>query len=121
MARPPGSKTVYFGTVQKARAALAEKAQELLDLQTEIAKQALAAANFAEANKAVQFLLEHMPKDDDGITLLDPSVDSKGQNNKSTQLPTINIGFALGGVRQPKELPAVEVIDVTEDTNEPSS
>lgn len=115
MARPVGSKTVYFSKVKEAREALAKRALEVFELQMKIAQDALAAQNFTEANKAVQFLLEHMPKDEEGITLLDSSVDNV-KETKGSSGPTIQIGIALGPKREPKELAPsspIEIIDVT--------
>ena len=103
-----------FPRVREAREALAARALELFELQMQIARDALANGEFEQANKAVQFLMEHMPKDSEGNTLLDPSVD-KVQVKQGPTGPTIQIGIALGS-KQIKALPSVEVIDVTDDT-----
>ena len=97
----------HFSSVKKAREALKERAQEILDLQMTIIKAAIANGDFETAAKANQFLLEHIPAEDNQ-RLLDTNVDKQQIESKSG--PNINIGFAIGGVSQ-KELPPI--IEVT--------
>lgn len=111
MSRPIGSKTVYFSKVKEAREALKDKALDLFEQYQSLIRDAIAAQDFETASKGLQFLMEHMPKDDDGTTLLESSVDKpKVIENKGG--PTIQIGFSLGGINTPKELPP-SVIDIT--------
>lgn len=102
-----------FPRVKEAREALKAKALEIFEFQMRIAKEALEARDFEEANKAIQFLIEHMPKDDDGVTMIDTSVDQK-KVSEGPKGPAIQIGIALAP-QKPKELPSVSVIDVTDD------
>lgn len=106
----------FFSRVRIAREKLAEKALEWIDLQEKIVRAAMEAGDYETALKGVQFLMEHAPKDEDGNTLLEPSVDNK-KINDGPKGPTIQIGIALGPV---KALPPVQVIDVTDVTNRDS-
>lgn len=53
-----------------------------------------------------------MPKHE-GQGIVDTSVDKSHAVKATSQVPTIQIGFSLGGIPEPKALPATEVIDVT--------
>lgn len=106
------SKT-YFPKVKEAREALAAKALELFDNYMNMIKEAQAAGDYEVANEGYQFLMSHMPKDEDGQTLLEPSVDAKKELAKGSAGPTIQIGIALGS--KPKELPQAHVIEVDPD------
>lgn len=110
MARPAGSKTVYFNRVKEAREAIAAKALDLFETYEKLIKEAIAAQQFEVAQKGLQFLMEHMPKDDAGETLLEASVDTKKIEAKGSGGPTIKIGIALG-TAQKAALPE-PVIDV---------
>jgi len=118
MSRPIGSKTVYFSKVKEAREALAAKSLELFELYQDIIKKAAETENFEVAAKGVEFLLSHMPKDEDGGTLLEPSVDTKKEAAKGNTGPTIQIGIALGGVGEKKALPPAQIIDVEVEPSE---
>lgn len=117
MARPKGSKTVYFSKVKEAREAISAKALDLFNTYETLIKDAIAAQDFETASKGLQFLMEHMPKDEDGVSLLETSVDKVAKIEKGSSGPTIKIGIALGGVTAQKELPPAAIIDV-EPSNE---
>ncbi len=103
----------YFSSVKKAREALKERANELLDLQISIIKSALAEGDFETAAKANQFLLEHIPHED-GERLLDTTVDKQQIESKAG--PMINIGFKIGGVAQKELTPTtIEVAPIKPD------
>jgi hypothetical protein len=93
----------HFSSVKKAREALKERANELLDIQIAIIKGAMSKGDYETAAKANQFLMEHIP-DEDGTRMIDQSVD-KPKQLEAKLGPSINIGFAIGGINQPKELP----------------
>jgi hypothetical protein len=112
MGRPSGDN--LFPRVRAAREALKEKALELFDKHMKLIDLAMAAGDYETAEKALEFLSSHMPKDPDGTSFLDQSVDKVEKKDKPSSLPSINIGFALGGIRKPVELP----IDVTPDEPE---
>jgi hypothetical protein len=116
MARPKGSKTVYFSSVKEARDALRAKAMELIDGYMDLITEARAAQELEVAAEGYQFLLKHLPKDEQGITLLDTAVDKVSKEAVGPKGPTIQIGIALGGIK-PKEL-APAVIDVEPDSND---
>jgi hypothetical protein len=97
-----------FPKVQAAREILRERAMEILEAYLATIAEARAAGDFEVATKCLQFLMEHMPEEE-GVRLLDISVD-RPREVESKGGPAINIGIALGGMNQPKELPAV--IDV---------
>lgn len=101
----------YFPRVKEAREALRERAIEVLETYLTIISEARAKGDLETAEKAARWLLEHMPNEA-GERLIDssaskPTVETQSQSS----LPTINIGFQLGGVKQQKALP--EVVDVT--------
>jgi hypothetical protein len=107
------SKAAPFSRVREAREAIAAKALELFENYMKMIKKAEDADDFEVASKGYQFLIEHMPKDEDGKSILDPSIDHKGPTGKVGPVgPQIQIGIAL---TTPKALPPVDVIDVTDD------
>jgi hypothetical protein len=68
----------------------------------------------------LQWLIEHLPKDEQGQGVVDRSADKEPvQIQQGETGPRIQIGIALGGVtaEKPKELPVatVEVIDAKSD------
>lgn len=94
-----------FPKVREAREALKAKALELHELYMTIIQKAILDHDFETAMKATQWLMEHMPSDD-GAQMLDISVDKPKQVEQRTG-PSVNIGFALGGI--PKSLPTVTI------------
>ena len=102
----------HFSSVKRARAALRQKADVLLEKYLVAIDMATASGKYEEALKAYQWLLDHIPGED-GKRLLDPSVDKPIQVEGSKG-PFIQIGFKLGGVGETKELPVVTVEDIEE-------
>jgi hypothetical protein len=102
-----------FPKVKEAREALKEKALELFEEYRSMIREAREKGEYEIAAKHIQWLIEHMPMDEDGSTMVDPSVDKPKPETKATG-PSINIGFNLGGIESPKELPLpeIKVIDV---------
>ena len=108
----PRGKREYFPKVREAREVLRERAIEILETYIAVIGEARKAGDHETATKSLQWLIEHMPEED-GERMIEGSVDKPKQIEGNVG-PQINIGFALGGLNQPKELPpAVEVIDVT--------
>ena len=105
----PG-KAGTFPHAREARQALAGKALVIFDLYLRLVEAAMADHDYETAEKALRFLQEHMPKDEDGTTMLDASVDKKEEKSALPVGPTVNIGFAIGGVKQRPALPTVEVV-----------
>ena len=103
----------HFSQVKKAREALQARAFELFKLYLNNIKQAKKAGDFELVARSIQYLLEHTPADADGLTILEASIDKPKQVEGHTG-PTINFGFAIGGLTQPKELPPAQpvIIDV---------
>lgn len=99
-----------FSKVRKAREAIREHAEELYQEYRAVARHAVAKGDFETAEKVYRYLLDHIT-DDDGSSLMSPSVDKPKQIEGGTKGPAITIGVAIGGLGQ-KQLPAVEVIDV---------
>ena len=109
MSRPVGDQR-YFPKVKEAREALKAKALELHQLYMEVIQAALDKGDVETAMKATQWLIEHMPRED-GESMVDISVDKpKAIEQKSG--PSINIGFALGGLGEARSLPPAVTIDV---------
>jgi hypothetical protein len=102
----------YFPRVAEARKILTDEAVELYKLYKQIAIDALAAQDFAVAEKAVGFLLTHMPEDEDTGTLLNTDIDkNKEPDVKGGGGPSIQIGLALGGMpSSQKALPTITQI-----------
>ena len=108
-----------FGRVREAREALRDKASEILEAYLANAKEAQAAQEFETASKALQWLMEHMPADEEtGEKLVDTSVDKQAKQIEKNTMPSIQIGFALGGLPQTAKAlpkPKVEVIEVEDE------
>ena len=104
-----------FPRAKEAREALRDKALVIFDLYIRLIENAMAAQDYETAEKALRFLQEHMPKDEDGVSFLDPSIDKKEDKSSAPVGPTVNIGFAIGGVKPRHELPAPVVIDVKDE------
>ena len=111
----------YVGKVGAAREMLRERATDLLEQFITNAKDAQAAGEYEVAARSLQWLLEHLPADDDGVKIVDRSVDKvdKAEKDKFSG-PRIQIGLAVGGVLPPapetKALPpSVEVVDIEEE------
>lgn len=100
-----------FSKVKEAREALRGRAESLLDQLELIIKDAHANGEFEIAIEGIKWLIEHMPPDEDGVTILSPSID-KVKLGEKTSGPTINVGFALGGIVNSKALPPAKVIDI---------
>jgi hypothetical protein len=107
--------------IREAREALKARALELFERHLEVIDKAIDTGDLEVASKHLQFLGVRMPKDDDGTTFLDSSLDNKKQI-EGPKGPQIQIGIALNGSQKslppkPKKLlpPSVQVIDVTED------
>jgi hypothetical protein len=111
----------FFTKVKIARELLREKSEEILADYLDVVAKARDAGEYEVAAKSLQWLIEHMPADEDGKGLVDVSVDKKQQAVvQGPTGPTIQIGIQVGGldkkqlpIDKPKELPAVEaeVID----------
>lgn len=104
----------YFPKVKEARQVLADKAVEILETYVATIKAAQAAGDYEVAAQSLQWLMEHMPEDPEGTTLVDVSVDKV----KAAELgggPNIMIGFKIGGLPEAKALPEpiIEVVAVT--------
>lgn len=100
--------------VRAAREILRERAMELIESYIALAAEAKAAGKWEVAEEALWKLIDHIPKED-AVGIID-SASSKVQEVSGSRQPTIQIGIALGGVGQSKELPPIKVIDV--DPNE---
>jgi hypothetical protein len=110
--RDSDGKAIHFPKARAAREAMRERAQELIDFLLKNAQEASANGDYKAANEAIIFALKHMPADEDGTTVLDPDVSKKGGGESGSGGPTIQIGFALGGVSPgPKALPSVTVTE----------
>lgn len=108
MSHPIGTDR-YFPKVKEAREVLKGKALELHALYMRIIEGAIKKGDMETAMKATQWLLEHMPNED-GVSMVDVSID-KPKQIEGKQGPSINIGFALGGIAERKAIPATVTID----------
>lgn len=110
-------KVLHFPKVREAREALRAKAVELYEQYDQAIKDALAAQQFVVAIEAMQWLMEHMPADEQGVTMVDISVD-KPKMVETKVGPAINIGFALGGIASETKQLEAAVIDVVKEPDE---
>lgn len=107
MSRPTGENR-YFPKVKEAREALQAKALELHEYYMTIVHMAMEKGDLETALKAVQWLHEHMPRGA-GDSMIDISIDKPKQIEAGPRGPQVNIGFALGGINEPKALPTVTI------------
>jgi hypothetical protein len=109
-------KTVgFFTKIQQAREALRDKADKIIEEYLDIAVQAKAAGDYETAYKALQWLIEHMPADEDGKGVVDTSVDKQKQQVAAPTGPAIQIGIKVGGTGDVGSFPVptvgVKVLD----------
>lgn len=95
----------YFSKVPEAREVLKKEALTIIDRFLVTLQNAEARGDFETASKGYQWLMEHFPAHEDGTTLIDQGID-KPKVVQGYQGPSIQIGIAMGGVGQPKTLPA---------------
>ena len=100
----------HFSSVKKARLALQEKAQEVLQKYMDAIDMAAASGKYEEALKAYQWLLDHVPAED-GARIFDSSSDKVQVGDSGPKGPVINIGFALGNKAPTKIIEASKVPD----------
>lgn len=110
MSRPTGDDR-YFPKVREAREALRAKALELHNLHLEIIQAAIDKGDLETAAGEVRWLTEHMPKGDDNERMIDESA-AKPKQIEQKRGPSVNIGFALGGLGEARSLPPAVTIDV---------
>jgi hypothetical protein len=109
----------FFSKVRIARELLKEKSEEILKEYLDVVQKAKDAGDYETAAKSLQWLIEHMPADEEGGRLVEQSVDKKQEVVQTGPTgPAIQIGIQVGGVGQkqlpkPSELPAIttEIID----------
>lgn len=115
----PYKPRILFKKVHAAREALRERAEELISEYIDIAKQAKASGDYESAYKALQWLIDHIPAEEDGTRVVDRSQDKIAITDGSrSNGPQINVGIMVGGVGgKKKELPMItaQVIDVKPD------
>lgn len=98
-----------FSRVKEARELLKAEAENILKMYMQVIHEARLKGDMETAAKALQWLIEHMPADDEALRMIDISIDKPVQIEAKAG-PTIQIGIALGGMSKPKALP--EVIEV---------
>ncbi len=108
------SRENLYPKVRAAREALREKGLEIYEKYMLLIDKAMADGEYETAEKSLRFLLEHMPAEDDGTRLVDPSVNKQKKSEKSSG-PIVNIGFKIGGTT-PKALPA-SIIEIEPSEN----
>lgn len=97
-----------FWRVREARELLREHSAELVKMYLEAIQDAKANGESEVAIKAIQWLVEHMPADEDGTRIIDASVDKKVEIAEKDNRPTVQIGISLGGVNNPKQVAAAK-------------
>lgn len=106
----------HFGKAAAIREMIRDHAQKIVEEYLDVAAKAKDAGDYETAQKALQWLMEHMPADEDGKTIVDVSVDKQKQIAAPQQTgPAIQIGIQVGGigVTAQKALPQVtaEIIE----------
>lgn len=100
----------HFPRIREARELLMSQAEEFIQLKKEIIKKAIEKGDLETADKAINYLLSHMPQFE-GVTAVDPDID-KPKQVEGTKGPQISIGIKLGGMDHHKQLSVgTEVID----------
>jgi cytochrome c-type biogenesis protein CcmH/NrfG len=103
---------MHFSKVRIARELLREKSEQILQQYLTVVEKAQEAGDYETAAKALQWLMDHMPADDDGGRLVDVSVDKKQQAvERGPTGPAIQVGIVVGGVGQ-KSLPIDKPSDI---------
>jgi hypothetical protein len=88
-----------------ARQLLKEKAEEILEQYLRVVDEARVSGDYETAAKSLQWLIEHMPNDEDGSPIVQVSVDKKTQPTESkSNGPSIQIGIAVGGLGPDRSL-----------------
>ena len=103
---PPGTPHVrhFMPRVREAREAMRAAATEFVELYKENAKAAMLAGDHDVTRQSVEWFLEHMPPDDEGMRVIEQSID-KPKTSEAKAGPSISIGFAIGGLGVQKALP----------------
>lgn len=106
-----------FSKVRVAREVLRERAEELINEYLDIASKAKDSGDYQTAAKAMQWLIEHLPADEDGTRVVETGVDKQQQQVVQQAPPQVRVGIVVGGIGgkqlpkpKPKEITA-EVID----------
>jgi hypothetical protein len=100
-----------FSRVLAAREILKERMAEIVEAYLASARAADEKGQHDVAIEAYQWLIEHSPAGEDGSRVIDESA-AKPKPVAPLSTPSINIGFALGGISASKALPEAPVIDV---------
>jgi hypothetical protein len=103
---PPRLNKGFFTKVKVARELLRDQADEILKQYLDIVQKAKDAGDYESAYKAMQWLIEHMPSEDDGTRVVDISVDKPAPVVQGPVGPAIQIGISVGGIG--KQLPPPE-------------
>ena len=109
----------FFSKVKIARQLLKEKSEEILKQYLLVVDEARASGDYETAAKSLQWLIEHMPSDEDGDRMVEVSVDKKQEAKQTGPVgPAIQIGIAVGGIGagqkalpKPNDGPVITVIE----------
>ena len=102
------SPTKHFPAVRRAREALKEKADKILEEYLVAIKLAISSGKYEEGLKAYQWLLDHIPGEN-GERIFEASSD-KPHPVEGQKGPLIQIGFKLGGVDELPKITQGEVV-----------
>lgn len=111
-------KAILKDSVRLAREKLQQRALGIVeDFQATI-EEARERGQYEFALKAQQWLIEHIA-DEDGLRIVDPSVDRMKVEEKQSMIPRFQIGIALGGVtpQLPAAPPTVSITEATIETD----
>lgn len=110
------SQKSFFSKVRIARELLKERSEEILKQYLQVVDEARVSGDYETAAKALQWLIEHMPADDEGGRMVEVSVDKKQEAKQPGPTgPAIQIGISVGGTGQ-KQLPMPKPADVVVET-----
>lgn len=112
-----------FPKVAEAKEALKGRALAMAEKYEQAIDAAMKKGEFEVAIKAMQWFLEHVPAQD-GIRVIDPSIDKAPAPDKGPKGPRIQIGIKLGDqgprlkpVNEPEAIPAEFTVKEEDDEN----
>ena len=91
------SKPILSRSVRRAREILQKEAMDIVNQHLDAIKLAIIDKDYQSALEAQRWLIEHIA-DDEGLRLVEISVDKKVEEKEQKIGPQVNIGIQLGGV-----------------------
>ena len=90
----------HFSSVARARQKLTDDAEDIYAEFRKALKMAIAGGEYEAGIKGYQYLIGHIPADEDGVRVVDQDIDAKQIADNSNKGPTIQIGIAVTPQKQ---------------------